>query len=89
MESGLKMNFRTKGNVPVDCESGVCMHAGLHELRQKDGEGAAPLSSALPSPCASSVPALGLPRLSATSYHLRVNPALHEDKRGMGGDRTR
>lgn len=43
MESGLKMDFKTKGNVSVDRESGVCM---------QDGEGAAPLSSALLSSCA-------------------------------------
>lgn len=52
MESGLKMNFKTKGSVSVDCESGVCTYAGPHEHRQQDGEGAAPLTSALLSSCA-------------------------------------
>lgn len=89
MESRLKTNFKTNGNVTVDCESGVCTYAGLHEHRQQDGEGAAPLSSALLSSCASAVPALGLCRLSASSYRLKVNPALCEDKRGVGGERTR
>lgn len=29
MGSGLKMNFKTNGNVTVDCKSGVCTYAGL------------------------------------------------------------
>lgn len=52
MKSGLKMNFKTKGNVTADCRSAVCTYAGLHEHRQQDGEGAAPLSPALMGSCA-------------------------------------
>lgn len=89
MGSGLQMNFKTNGNVTVDCKSGMCTYAGLHEHKQQDGEGAAPLSSTLLSSCASAVPGLGLHRLSETSYHLKVNPALCEDKQGVGGERTR
>lgn len=84
MESGLKMNFKTKGGVSVDCESGVGMYE-LHEHRQQDGEGAAPLSSALLTPCACSGASQALSNLLPP----QINPALREDKCSEGGERTR
>lgn len=83
MEPGLEMNVKTKGNVTADCRSGVCTYAGLHEHRQQDGEGAAPLSPAL----LGSSACFGVH--SSLPYHLQVKPALPEDKHGVGGEGTR
>lgn len=82
MESGLKMNFKTKGKVTAG--QGCARLLGCMS-RMRRWEGAAPLSPALLGSCA----CFGASRALSSLLPPQINPALPGDKRGVGGERSR